>query len=655
MVDDISPQRLEPETLRKGFQLEPWRVLPDQNLIQNDSREVHLEPKVMEVLLCLVKYQGEVVSRDTLIDEVWNTVVTDEVLSRAISLLRTCLEDDSKAPVYIQTVPKKGYRLIKDIKPLVEGHPNGTGVPSNQTTLPAKKVVYGIVALAVLAVLLILLAGQNGSRENGILNFADWFDLVEAEADEAGQITSVAVLPFDNLSGNAANDYFSDGLTDEITMSLTRVDGLKVVARSTAYSLKKNQADVPTLGKLLNVDAILEGSVRQSDERFRINAQLSSAKDGYVLWSESYEGELSRAFNIQETVALATAQALKNVVGAETLEIPERETVRPHPEAYRLYLNARFLWKLRGEKTLRRSATLYEQALEIDPTFNRAKIALADSLVILPFYSQDSMEEMFVRAEGILDGISPGENWEHSESESIRGFIAMHRWQWAEAEQHFRRAIELEPENAAAYNWFAQFLSIVGRHKDALKAAEKARQLDGVSPVINSRLAVSYMWLNDQVRAAELFALSNELGFSNRINMGYIVFLVREKRYREFQAIIELLNPPGRPQWLVATDDLNFLHADKPKALRLAKAAQAEGDAISPTLEFGMWMVVGGVDETFEFIDRYADTNNRKLIHLEMLFAKEGEAMRKDRRFKALVDRIGLTDYWATFGEPDHL
>ena len=332
------------DQLRKGFHIGIWLVLPDQGLIQEGSKETHLEPKVMDVLVYLAAHQGEVIKRDRLIDDVWNTYVSDEVLSRAISLLRTALNDDPKVPVFIQTVPKVGYRLIHEITP---------DQPQQMKSYSLQKPAW--IAIAIIVLLIAMVDRWYGSKSDDplYLAFPDWLESLDAQFMGDDEVISIAILPFDNLTEDANNAYLSDGITDEITMSLSRVPGLRVVARRSSYSLKNSAEDIPGIGRLLNVNAVLEGSVRREKERLVINAQLSSASDGYLMWTQSFERPLEQAFSLQGKIASGVVSALqKSSEGVVLAALQAEADSQPDRKAYQLYLNGRFLWKLRREHSV---------------------------------------------------------------------------------------------------------------------------------------------------------------------------------------------------------------------------------------------------------------------------------------------------------------
>jgi len=651
---------------QQGFQLGEWSVYPDQGLLVGLKSQPHLEPKVMEVLIYLAERQDQVVRRDDLISDVWvGTFVSDEVLSRAISLLRTCLGDDRMTPYYIQTLPKVGYRLLMEVTPLAVPEPEPTQEPEPASPFQKNSVIK--LALAIGAVIILVGTISMWSEEKTVIDprspaafasIAEWFDFLAEEKEGAKGATSIAVLPFDNLSENNDSTYFSEGLTDELTMSLSKTKGLKVVARRSSYSFKNRTDDVPTIGRLLHADAIFEGTIRRVGDQLRINAQLCAVSDGYLMWSGFYERHVSDVFDVQEEMAMAVVAAMREHFDDDSLQTPLVNQAPPDIEAYQLYLmSGNFLWQMRGEKPLRQSIKHYRQALAIDPSFSRASIGLAKALVLLPFYStepMEPMEPMFQQALETLASHTFTDQREQGEVESIYGFIAMKRWQWIKSEEHFRKALQLAPDSPNIYQWYSTLLYGVGRHRDGLEAAIRARDLDEVSAVINNRLAVAYLWSNNNLRAAEQFAIATELGFNNAINGGYMVFLLRQQRYNEFKAIMAALHraSPNPPIWLIEHADTVFFPGNRDEGLEMAILAKQEGSFSILPFEFALWIVVGGIDQAYETFNALRKTYPQ-FLQMEFVFSEEGREFRQDSRFKQLATDIGLQKYWDAYGAPD--
>ena len=462
-------------------------------------------------------------------------------------------------------------------------------------------------------------------------------------------------MPFENLSENDDSTYFSEGLADELTMSLSKVKGLKVVARRSSYSFKNRIDDVPTIGRLLHADAIFEGTIRRVGDQLRINAQLCAVSDGYLMWSGLFERHVSDVFDVQEEIATAVIEAMREHFDDGNLQSPLIKQAPPDIEAYQLYLmSGNFLWNLRGNEPLRQSIELYRQALAIDPGFTRAAIGLAKSLVLVPFYSTEPMEPMFQQALEALAGHTFTDPRDLGEVESIHGIIALHRWQWVKSEEHFRKALQLAPDSPNIYQWYSQLLSSVGRSQDGLEAAIRARDLDEISPVINNRLAIAYLWSNDNLRAAEQFAIAAQLGFRNVINSAYMLFLLRQQRFIEIKAILAALfqNAPNPPLWLIDSADTLFRPGNRDEALQRIIQAKQEESFSMPPIEFGLWLLVGGVDQAYATFNTMREIAPHYL-QMEFIFSAEGAEFRQDSRFKKLTEDIGLQEYWDIYGGPD--
>jgi len=362
--------------LRSGFMLGSWIVQPDQNRIDQGSATVQLEPKVMQVLCLLARQQGEVVSRTSLIDEAWKgTYVSEEVLSRAISVLRKQLGDDRKNPEYIVTIPKSGYRLIKPVTPIPNIDADPVSPPAREPT-PPRHPKWMIPALGALGVLLFLTLGSmfrdpvpappiDPRSPTLFADLSDWFELIIRGDTAPEAVTNIAVLPFDDISEQPGSAFLSDGLTDELISSLGQLDGLKVVARSSSLRLRQRYEDVRTVGDILQVQAVVEGTVKRSGDHIRISARLIGTEDGYVVWAHTYDRELQDFLSLQAEISSEIVAALQEKLELTSLNTPVPKTTLPDIEAYQFYLNGRFLWKLRGEAPLRKSIELFEQALQL--------------------------------------------------------------------------------------------------------------------------------------------------------------------------------------------------------------------------------------------------------------------------------------------------
>lgn len=384
--------------VRKGpYTLGPWTVWPDRLLIRGADGEHRLEPKVMAVLDCLASHALEVISKDQLVDEVWNRAfVSDEVIARCISVLRQRLGDDHRQPTFIETIPKTGYRLLVSPAAVEQAQSQaGAAGPSFKVPLVYKHNRSNAVLAGVSVIVVLTLA----------LMFQGLLSRRYQVVDE-GQV-SLAVLPFANVGGDPDNEYFSDGLSEEILNALARREELRVVSRTSSFALKGAREDVRDIGQRLGVRYLLEGSVRRSAQRLRISAQLIDTDTGLDIWSENYSGNLADTFAVQNDVSVAIVRELlprlsrkerpqRSLSPAETLEYP----------AYDMYLQALFHLNRRSKEHLERAIGLLQSVVDSDPEFGTAYQQLASAYVLMPSYSDRGREEMFAMALDALEKAS---------------------------------------------------------------------------------------------------------------------------------------------------------------------------------------------------------------------------------------------------------
>jgi serine/threonine-protein kinase len=299
------------------------------------------------------------------------------------------------------------------------------------------------------------------------------------EGPDAG---SIVVLPFANLSPDPDSEYFSDGMTDELISALTRVEGLRVVSRTTAFAFKGKPQDVRSIGAELAVRAALEGSVRKAGRRLRVSAQLTDCTSGYQLWSEVFDRDVEDVFAIQEEIGRAIVSALRvRLLGPEVTHL-----VRPATddlEAYTLYLKGRQLWNRRTEEALRIGLRHFERALERDPSYAMAHAGVADSYCILGFYTALPPREAFPRArDAALRALALDPRL--SEARPTLAYVSMyHDWEWDRAEREFRDAIRAGPGYATAHQWYGNYLALMGRFDASCESFGKAVALDPLSPI----------------------------------------------------------------------------------------------------------------------------------------------------------------------------
>ncbi len=327
----------------------------------------------------------------------------------------------------------------------------------------------------IVAVLLVVVAGAGGWILRSLAPGDDGSTAAPADSERA----SIAVLPFADLSPAKDSEYFADGMAEEILNALTAVPDLRVAARTSSFSFKGKNEDVRQIGTALGVGTVLEGSVRKERNLIRITAQLIDARDGFHLWSQTYDRELESVFTIQEEIAGAIVEALRVPLGLESKERMAR-TRTDDMAAYELYLRGRFLIGQRG-RSLSQAVALFEDALARDSTFAPAYAGLAEAYGLLPYYGLASFDEALAKAEAMARRALALDS-SLAQAHTALANVRRDRRDWDESLREYRRALELAPDDVEANSQYAQWLAMVGRLTDAVEHSRRARDLDPLSP-----------------------------------------------------------------------------------------------------------------------------------------------------------------------------
>jgi TolB-like protein/DNA-binding winged helix-turn-helix (wHTH) protein/Tfp pilus assembly protein PilF len=466
---------------RQIYEFGSFRLDVADRLLLRGRQPVPLTPKAFDLLLMLVENHGHLVLKDELLHRVWGgSFVEEAVVSVNVSLLRKTL-DDGQNEQYIKTVPKQGYRFIAPVRESPDVETIAAKGRRDERATGLKN------AWQRRAIPLLVLGAM------GVAGFvlAEYWLGHGRQAQPAGRIM-LAVLPFDNLSGDPEQEYFSDGLTEEMITQLTHVnpESLAVVARTSAMQYKYTRKSAAQIGRELRVDYLLEGSVRRAGERVRISAQLIRVRDETHRWAEDYDEHVRDILTLQDNVARAIAGeiSLKLSPTAEN-----RRRLRPVvPKAHELYLKGRYFWNKRTEDGFKRATESFKEAIVQDPTYALPYVGLADTYVLLGYYSMVSPHEVYPEAErAARKAIEMDEALGEAHS-SLAGVFMDYRWTWPEVEREYKRALELNPGYAVAHQWYGNYLSAMGRSEEAIKETLRARELDPLSLVINTNVAWAY-------------------------------------------------------------------------------------------------------------------------------------------------------------------
>jgi TolB-like protein/Flp pilus assembly protein TadD len=471
--------------------------------------------------------------------------------------------------------------------------------------------------------------------------------------------SSIAVLPFTNLSGDPGKDYFSDGMSEELLNLLARVPGLQVAARTSAFAYKGRNVDIREVGKELGVETVLEGSVRQAGQKVRITAQLIDTETGFHLWSETYDRELKDIFAVQDEIAQAIVERLKIQLAPEEQQLAQRDQApTQNVEAYEQYLQGRAIWKRRGEQNIRSAIDLYQSALARDPAFARAHSALASAYVVMPGYTEEKGDEerYFKMAEEAARqalALDP----KIGEAHAVLAQINSDRGNLLDAESGFFFAISLEPNEPTPHHWYSILLQKVGRLDAALEQARRAYELDPSSPIIALNLANAYLIRGDDDQALRFGRLAQELGLGRRGNTS-IEAMVAQRR-GEWDTVKQMLMAePELPEVLRAKVGLYVdALADPAKRPQVVRELQAIEPELKPQGELLMaYLELGQTDLAFRIMNDALDRDRLAWLHTwDMMHAwtPENTALRNDPRFARIAERIGFVEYWKQYGYPD--
>jgi len=623
------------------FRVGPWLVQPSLNSISENGTSTRLEPKVMEVLVCLSNRAGESITKEELLQTVWpDTFVSDDVLKRSISELRRVFGDDAHESRFIETIPKRGYRLVAPVKPA-----NGTlpadfeksqtlKIEAPQAQPANRKWKVGLIALGIVVVVCGLLLALSVAGIGGRL----------FGKSTPGVIRSLAVLPLQNLSGDPSQDYFADGMTEELITDLSQISALKVISRTSIMRYKNTNRPLPDIARELGVEGIVEGSVLRSADRVRITAQLIYAPQDKNIWAQSYERDLHDVLTLQSTVASTIADAIR--VQMTPSEQAQLKVSRPvNLAAHEAYLQGQYhLQKAvdaqfrKGKETLnameaRRAEEYFRLAIRQDPDYAPPYVGLWEAGGNGPSPADwgAAAKPMLLKALQIDESLA----------EAHRGLAGVLRCEldWKGAEKEYLRAIQLEPSNVNAHADYASLLSSSeGRVEEATREFEVAQRLDPK----NDHMADAFFEMRQYDRAIELYQSQSQVrpsDFGPHMQLAYLYALTGRHgaAISEWQKMATLLEYKEMAEAIGRA----YKAAGYENALRVF-AKQLEGYSrktyIPPWFIASLYEYMGDKDQAFAWLEKAYKSRDGT----DSLFDPMWDPLRSDPRFKDLLRRVGL-------------
>ena len=624
--------------------------------VRKSGMRIKVQQQPMKLLEILLERPGEVVSREELRRRVWTNEAFgdfDQALNIAIAKLRSALDDSADTPRFIETLPKRGYRFIADVSvvdtdvrtkepgssaaDLVRSQnkiEQGNEIRKGGLTIvaPTPKPRIGpmgriVVALAIVLSLLAVTLWQFRSRGRA-----------------PSSIRSLAVLPLENLSGDASQGYFADGMTDELITDLSQISALRVISRTSVMVYKGARKPLPQIARELNVDAVVEGTVLRSGDDVRITAQLIDASTDKHLWSQSYEGELRDTLALQNRVASAIADQIRiNLTPREQAALKNVKVV--NPEAYESYLKGRYFWNKRTADGLKVALAYFNQAIEEDPKYAQAYSGIADTYALLGDWQYAVMtpKEAFPKAKAAAIKALELDSTLGEAHNSLAFILDGFDWDLESGGKEFRRAIELNPGYATAHHWYAWHLSLLGQYDEAVAEMRKAENLDPLSLIINADLAellVLARSYDESIRQSRKtiemdpnFALAH-----NQLAQAYFQKHMYGEAVAEFQKAVQL---SGRSPTSVANLARAYVASGKKSEAGqlLSELRKRSSPGYSNAAEIAMiYASFGDMDQAMNWLEKGYEERFNPGVLLRSGF----DPLRSDSRFQSLLHRIGL-------------
>jgi len=628
---------------------------PTERVLSCEGMPVSLTPKAFDTLLCLVRNHGHILTKDELLKEVWPDTFVEEVnLAVNISVIRKALGENPQDCRYIATVPGRGYRFVAEVCNFVTHDGNGSladtsappgsvwpgeeqAVGSGEVGSPSKVDVAvftypkPLVAVPSAVVVLSLIAAAFGSY---------LWNRHDSATPSTSATTSIAVLPFTDLSPGRDQEYFSDGLAEELINDLTKVSGLKVVGRSSSFQFKGRNEDLRSVGRKLGVTNVLEGSIQREGDRVRVRAELVQAQDGFQLWAESYDRKIDDIFEMQDEIARSVTGALQlKLLGPKEGASATRER-SPNGAAYEAFLHARyFVTRGRDKADLDNALAFCEQAISLDPKYASAWAMRS--------YILDTMADVELRepATAFRMAREDAERAIELDSNGVEGYLALawvqinRDWNWEGAELSLNKAAQLEPGSASVLRVRSFLAHSLGRLNEAIAFHEQALAIDPLLASSHSYLAFLLYCAGDYDKAEASARKALELNPQKTYDHFTLGEILVAQGHAQ-QALVELQNEPA-PFWRLTGEALAY------RALgRTHEAEAALTQLINDHQKYMAYQIVeiyadrGDADRAFQWLNRAYEQRDAGMRNLKI--DPLLQHIRNDPRYSELLKKMNL-------------
>jgi TolB-like protein/DNA-binding winged helix-turn-helix (wHTH) protein/Flp pilus assembly protein TadD len=637
------------------YEFGEFRLDPQQRVLRRGEEPIALTPKVFEVLVLLIRHSGEVVSKDELMKAVWpNSFVEESNLTQTVFMLRKALSETADQR-YILTIQGRGYRFAADVKDLSESGRAGTdpsaslsadsSLRSGQVLVsplrteapgarqPVKKarLLLGAAAVVVVAI--------------GVAAYLRWSASPSPSREPRGRLM-LAVLPFQNLTGDPTQEYFSDGLTEEMIAQLGHLDPqrLGVIARTSVMHYKNGQTSIEQISRELGVQYVIEGSVRRDSNNVRVSAQLIRTRDQTHVWARQYDRELKGLLSLQGEIAQEIADEIQLTLG-DRKAIAAPTLSSSQYEAYDLYLKGQYFLDKRTVPGFEAAIDYFQQAVAKNPNDARAYAGLADSYALKAAYSSRPKSEFMSKARAAaLKALEIDDSLPEAHT-ALALIVQNNDWDWQTAEKEFRRAMELNPNYATAHHWYAEHLMWRGRFDEALQESERARQLDPLSLIIAADNGAILYYSRQYDRAIDKWRSVLEMDpYFPRAALIHDAF-VEKGMFAEARAYLEKDRQKMAAPWYWSTLAYAYGRSGQTAKARYAIHELLQGNQHEPVdARIIAWAYagLGDKDQELAWLEKaYAQHSNE----LTALKVDPGyDSLRSDPRFQTLLRRVGLAN-----------
>ena len=453
-----------------------------------------------------------------------------------------------------------------------------------------------------------------------------------------------------NVGGDTANDYFSDGMTDELANALGKLPGLRVASRTSTYAFKgKTGTNVGDIGQALHVQAVLEGTVRRAGDRLRVSAQLTNVSDGLALWSDTYERQAKDVFQVQDDIARSISDALKLKLGDQASTVSSTSHGTDNLQAYDLYLRGIYFWNARGDENLRRSISYFEKAVVADPKFGRAYAALASAYALLPEYTDSPPADVLERTQNASNRALAIDST-LAQAHTALGLASVHAWDYETARRQYQMAIALDPRYPTAHQWYGEFLYRTDRVDSAIIEIGKARALDPLAPIITGAMGLA---LNLAGRYSDCVTeLKKGIELAPAIGLLHMMIAMCYAHGGDFQRAIRSAEQGASLDkgLAVRQGQLAYLYAvagEKAKAAALAEKLTERAHA-----QRAQWFPValaeigiGNKAAALTALEQSVAGHEIGLTEFSLLNDKTWDSLQAEPRFRRILEQMNLAKY----------